>query len=220
MIELTGVNKTYNYGKPNAFHALKDINLKIESGEMVAVTGRSGAGKSTLMHVIGCIDSFESGEYSIAGKPVSGMGEKGLAKLRNERIGIVMQDFALIDQYTVLENVMVPLYFSDCRSGAMKRMAMDKIEMMGLKDQAKKNVKNLSGGQKQRVAIARALVNEPSFILADEPTGALDSKTAEDIMNVFLELNRKGATIIIITHDMKVADLCSRRIVIEDGRIV
>lgn len=220
MIEIKNLNKTYNYKKSNEFHALKDINLTIEDGEMVAIIGKSGAGKSTLMHIIGCIDFFESGEYLLNGRPVAGLSDSGLAKIRNKEIGIVMQDFALIEDYTILENVMVPLYFSDCGLNTMKVTAMDSIRKVGMGDIAKKSVKKLSGGQKQRVAIARALVNNPSVILADEPTGALDTETSADIMNVFKELNKESKTVVIITHDKEVAEKCDRIIEISDGRIV
>ena len=176
MIEIRDLNKIYNKKKSNEFHALHDVTLTIDDGEMVAVMGRSGAGKSTLMHIIGCIDYFESGEYILDGVNVADMGQKGLAQLRNSKIGIVMQDFALIDDYTVLENVMVPLYFSKCKMNTMRATAMDCIRKVGMENQAKKPVSKLSGGQKQRVAIARAMVNNPSVLLADEPTGALDVK--------------------------------------------
>ena len=220
MIEINELNKIYNKNKPNEFHALHDVNVKVEDGEMVAIMGRSGAGKSTLMHIIGCIDYFESGEYILDGVNVSEMGQKGLAQLRNEKIGIVMQDFALIDDYTVLENVMVPLYFSKCKMNTMKATAMDCIRKVGMEEQAKKPVNKLSGGQKQRVAIARAIVNNPSVILADEPTGALDTKTTGEIMELFTELNKEGRTVLIITHDKDVAAKCMRTVVIEDGKII
>ena len=219
MIEIKDLNKIYNKKKSNEFHALHDVSLTIDDGEMVAIMGRSGAGKSTLMHIIGCIDYFESGEYILDGVNVADMGQKGLAQLRNSKIGIVMQDFALIDDYTVLENVMVPLYFSKCKMNTMRATAMDCIRKVGMENQAKKPVSKLSGGQKQRVAIARAMVNNPSVLLADEPTGALDTKTSEEIMELFTELNKEGRTIVIITHDKDVAAKCMRTVVIEDGRI-
>ena len=219
MIEIRDLNKIYNKKKSNEFHALHDVTLTIDDGEMVAVMGRSGAGKSTLMHIIGCIDYFESGEYILDGVNVADMGQKGLAQLRNSKIGIVMQDFALIDDYTVLENVMVPLYFSKCKMNTMRATAMDCIRKVGMEDQAKKPVSRLSGGQKQRTAIARAMVNNPSVLLADEPTGALDTKTSSEIMELFTELNKEGRTIVIITHDKDVALKCKRTVVIEDGRI-
>ena len=219
MIEIKDLNKIYNKKKSNEFHALHDVSLTIDDGEMVAIMGRSGAGKSTLMHIIGCIDYFESGEYILDGVNVADMGQKGLAQLRNSKIGIVMQDFALIDDYTVLENVMVPLYFSKCKMNTMRATAMDCIRKVGMEDQAKKPVSRLSGGQKQRTAIARAMVNNPSVLLADEPTGALDTKTSSEIMELFTDLNKEGRTIVIITHDKDVALKCKRTVVIEDGRI-
>lgn len=220
MIEIKGLNKTYNYKKSNAFQALKGIDLTVEDGEMLAIIGRSGAGKSTLMHIIGCIDGFESGEYNLNGNSVTGMRDSQLAKMRNQEIGIVMQDFALIEEDTVLNNVMAPLYFSDKAFRTMKTLAMDSIKNTGIEELAGKKVKKLSGGQKQRVAIARAMVTEPSILLADEPTGALDTVTTEEIMNLFLKLNEKGTTVIIITHDMDIASKCKRIVEISDGKIV
>ncbi|MBD5136790.1 MAG: ABC transporter ATP-binding protein [Lachnospiraceae bacterium] len=219
MLELKNLNKTYNYKKSNAFQALKDINLKIDDGEMAAIMGVSGAGKSTLMHIIGCIDDFESGEYLLDGENVGVMPEYKKSVLRNSKIGIVMQDFALIEDYTVLENVEIPLYFGK-RCKNKKQKAMDALKKTGIDGLAKKYVNKLSGGQKQRVAIARAIVNEPSVILADEPTGALDSRTSDEIMEVFKELNGIGNTIIVITHEKGVADKCKRIITISDGQIV
>lgn len=220
MIEIKGLNKTYNYKKSNAFQALKGIDLTVEDGEMLAIIGRSGAGKSTLMHIIGCIDGFESGEYNLNGNSVTGMRDSQLAKMRNQEIGIVMQDFALIEEDTVLNNVMAPLYFSDKAFRTMKTLAMDSIKNTGIEELAGKKVKKLSGGQKQRVAIARAMVTEPSILLADEPTGALDTVTTEEIMNLFLKLNENGTTVIIITHDMDIASKCKRIVEISDGKIV
>ena len=219
MIEIRNLSKTYNYKKDNAFLALSDINLKINDGEFVAIIGKSGAGKSTLMHIIGCIDKFEKGEYLIDGANMSGLSESEKAEIRNNTVGIVMQDFALIEDYTVFENVEVPLLFSKkCKD--KKKKVLDAIRLIGIEDLLNKPVNKLSGGQKQRVAIARAIVNEPRIILADEPTGALDSKTSLEIMEIFKKLNDAGKTVIIITHDKGVADKCKRIIEVSDGKIV
>lgn len=220
MIEIKNINKTYNKGKVNAFHALKDVSLTIEDGEMVAIIGKSGAGKSTLMHIIGCIDDFESGTYILNGDDISSIKEGKRAKIRNKDIGIVMQDFALVEDYTAIENVMIPLYFTKGKLlESKKSIARKALEKVGIGELASKRVNKLSGGQKQRVAIARAIVNNPSILLADEPTGALDVKTSAEIMGVFRELNEQGITVIIITHDMEVADACERVIEISDGRV-
>lgn len=219
MIEIKDLHKTYNYKKSNAYEALKGISIKVEDGELVAIVGKSGAGKSTLMHVIGCIDNFESGSYQIDGTEVSGMSEREKAHMRNEKVGIVMQDFALVDDYTAQENVMVPIHFSKNKKNGKYR-AYEALKSVGMEEYNKKQVKKLSGGQKQRVAIARAIVNNPSILLADEPTGALDTVTSDEIMQVFEGLNKAGKTVIIITHDKEIAARCSRVIEISDGKIL
>ena len=221
MINIENLTKTYNYKKSNAFTALKEVSLKIDDGEMVAIIGKSGAGKSTLLHIIGCIDTFESGTYTIDETNVHKLSDKQLANIRNEKVGIVMQDFALVEEYTVLENVRIPLYFSHSKKSAKpKALALSALKRVGIVELANKPVNKLSGGQKQRVAIARAIVNDPSFILADEPTGALDTKTSAEIMELFKSLNDEGKTVIIITHDPTVAEACKRKIEISDGQIV
>ncbi len=219
MIQIQSLSKTYNYKKPNAFKALDNISLEIKDGELVAIIGRSGAGKSTLLHIIGCIDTFEEGSYKIDGEDIHNIGDKKLAVIRNQKVGIVMQDFALIEDYNVLENVKLPLYFAHKKSKGAEKAAREALEKVGISDLAQKSVNKLSGGQKQRVAIARAIVNDPSFILADEPTGALDTKTSSEIMALFKKLNSDGKTVIIITHDLSIADQCKRKIEISDGRI-
>ncbi len=221
MIQLKEVNKIYNYKKENEFQALYDINLDIEAKDMVAIMGRSGAGKSTLLHILGFVDSFESGEYYLDGELVKNLGEAKRAKIRNSKFGIIMQDFALVDTFTVIENVFMPLDFSGKKISPKKKkmLVAEALKSVGIEDQAYKKVSKLSGGQKQRVAIARAIVNNPSIVLADEPTGSLDSKTAEDIMGVFKGLNETGKTIIIITHDENVAKKCKKIITLSDGRI-
>jgi putative ABC transport system ATP-binding protein len=222
MIEIDNIYKIYNKGKVNEFTALKGVSLRISEGEMVAVIGKSGAGKSTLMHIIGCIDDFEQGKYYFNGQDVSKLNEKKRAIIRNRDIGIVLQDFALMENYTVIENVLMPLFFSKDAGNRRVReeKAKDILSQLEMDEIMDKKVNKLSGGQKQRVAIARAMINNPKVLLADEPTGALDVKTSLEIMNVFKQLNAKGTTVIIITHDMEVANECNRVIEICDGNIV
>ena len=220
MIKIENLTKTYNYKKSHAFTALTDVSLTVEDGEMLAIIGKSGAGKSTLLHIIGCIDTFEKGTYTLDDISVHKLSDKKLAQIRNQKVGIVMQDFALVEEYTVLENVKIPLYFAKKRKGSVNTLALDALEKVGMKELAKKPVNKLSGGQKQRVAIARAIVNNPSFILADEPTGALDTKTSAEIMALFKSLNDEGKTVMIITHDPTVAGSCQRQIEISDGKII
>ncbi len=218
MIKMENVSKVYHKGRDNEFYALRDVDLTITDGEFVSIIGKSGAGKSTLMHLIGCIDSFEMGKYELNGMDISKIRGSRKAAIRNAEIGIVMQDFALVDEYTVEENVMIPLYFSKDRHNRKERVAKA-LELVNIADLSKKTVSKLSGGQKQRVAIARALVNEPKIILADEPTGALDSQTGREIIDVLQTLNSMGKTVIIITHDMEIANRAGRIIQISDGKV-
>ena len=220
MVKLKNIVKIYNPNKQNEFEALHKVSATIKDGEMVAVIGKSGAGKSTLLHILACIDSYQDGEYTIDGTLVKDLSEREYAKIRNEKIGMVMQDFALVEDFTALENVMIPLNFSRRKVSGKKEKALAALRSVGIEDLAKKPCNKLSGGQKQRVAIARAIVNEPSMILADEPTGALDSKTSAEIMELFKSLNEQGRTVIIVTHDPKVAEQCERVIEISDGKIV
>lgn len=220
MIEISNVTKTYNPKKSNEFTALKNISLVINDGEMAAIIGKSGAGKSTLLHILACIDSYQSGEYRLGGTLVKKLSEKKSAQIRNEKIGMVMQDFALVEDFSALENVLLPLNFARRKKPNRREKAMNALKSVGIEEFAKKPVNKLSGGQKQRVAIARAIVNEPSLILADEPTGALDTKTSAEIMAVFKKLNESGKTVVIVTHDLKIAEQCSRIIEISDGKIV
>lgn len=220
MIELKNIKKVYNYGKSNEFEALRNINFSIDDGELVAIIGKSGAGKSTLLHILACIDSYEEGEYFIDNMLVKNLDEKKSAEIRNSKIGMIMQDFALIDDFSCIENVLLPLDFSKKKKANKAYLAMQALKSVGMSDIAKKSVNKLSGGQKQRVAIARAVVNDPSIILADEPTGALDTKTSAEIMQIFHDLNGKGRTVIIVTHDMEIANQCDRIIEISDGKII
>mgnify|MGYP004731378565 FL=1 len=220
MLKLENVQKTYNKGKTNEFEALKGIDFKVDDGELVAIIGKSGAGKSTLLHILSCIDSYEDGKYYIDDTLVKNFSEKKLAEIRNKKIGIVMQDFALVDDFSCIENVMLPLDFASKKVTNKKEKAMTALKSVGMESMNKKPVNKLSGGQKQRVAIARAIVNEPSIILADEPTGALDTKTSAEIMELFHSLNNEGKTIIIVTHDLEIAKQCNRIIEISDGKII
>ena len=220
MISLINIVKIYNQKKSNEFEALHGISCEINDGELVAVIGKSGAGKSTLLHILACIDSYQKGEYTIDGTLVKNLSERQYAKIRNEKIGLVMQDFALVEDFTALENVMIPLNFSKKKTKNKKEKALSALRSVGIEELAKKPCSKLSGGQKQRVAIARAIVNEPSMIRADEPTGALDTKTSGEIMELFKSLHEQGRTVVIVTHDPKVAEQCKRVIEISDGVIV
>lgn len=220
MINLSNIIKIYNPQKNNKFEALHGISCTINDGELVAIIGKSGAGKSTLLHILACIDNYQSGEYKIDDTLIKNLSEKQYAKIRNEKIGMVMQDFALVEDFTAIENVLIPLSFSKKKVSNKKQKAHDALKLVGIDELANKPCNKLSGGQKQRVAIARAIVNEPSVILADEPTGALDSKTSEEVLNLFKELNKQGRTVIIVTHDLKVAQQCNRIIEISDGKII
>lgn len=217
MIELQNVTKIYNPKKHNQFRALNKISLVINDGEFCAIIGKSGSGKSTLLHILGLLDTF-SGKYIFGKRNITKLKESASSKLRAAKIGFVKQDFALIEEYSALDNVMLPLY--PIRARDKKKKALKAIAKLGISHLAAKEVSQLSGGEKQRVAIARAIVNDPKIILADEPTGALDSKTAAEIMNVFRSLNSEGKTVIIVTHDLSIAKQCGRIIEISDGEIV
>lgn len=221
MIQLEGISKIYNRGKENEFYALKNVNLQIEDGEMVAIVGKSGAGKSTLMHIIGCIDDYEEGRYLLDEHDVGKFKDKEKSLIRNRWIGIVLQDFALLERYSVLENVLLPYNFSSEKTGGreQKKRAMELLKEMSMEHLGRQKINKLSGGQKQRVAIARAMITDPKILLADEPTAALDEKTSHEIMDVMKALNHKGVTVVIITHDMTVAKQCKRIIKIKDGQI-
>lgn len=220
LISLSNVSYTYNKGKPNAVTALKNVSLSVEKGEFVAVTGVSGSGKSTLLHILSGLIKPEEGQYSFAGQDVCRLTEKGLATLRNNYFGYVLQNFGLIKDRTALENVCLPLMFSKLRWKDIEPRGLNCLERMGVIKLSGKLVREMSGGQCQRIAIARALVNNPQLILADEPTGALDTKNSEQFMDLMQEINHSGVTIIMVTHDMTLAEKCLRKIKIADGCII
>jgi len=222
MIRLENINKIYKVGGED-FYALKDVSLEIKDGEFISVCGASGSGKTTLLNIIGCLDDASSGGYSLIDEKgstdVFKLSDSKKARLRNEYFGFVLQDFALINAQTVIYNVILPLLYSKVSYGKIKTMAMDALKSVGLEDQAKKKANQLSGGQRQRVAIARALVNSPSVILADEPTGQLDSTTGIQIMEMLKDINSKGTTVIVVTHDTNIAAMADRIITMADGTL-
>ncbi len=218
MIDLKDISRVYQVGYSKVY-ALDNVSLHIDDGEFVSVVGPSGSGKSTLMNIIGCLDIADSGTYMLDGIPIEDYTDKELAKVRNHRIGFVFQDFDLINQLTAEENVELPLIYQGMGRNDRKERVSEALRSVNLDKRAKHLPSELSGGQQQRVAIARAIVTRPSLILADEPTGNLDSKTTEEIMSVFHELHEQGNTIILITHDDGVARQASRMIHILDGRL-
>ncbi len=219
MISLKDITKTYHLESLEV-PVLKGINLSIEEGEYVAIMGASGSGKSTLMNIIGCLDRPSSGQYFLAGQDLTTLDDDELAEIRNQYIGFVFQQFNLLPKLTSLSNVMLPMIYADVDKSQRIEQATDALVQVGLKDRIQNRPNQLSGGQQQRVAIARALVNHPALVLADEPTGALDSTTSEEIMNLLTELNQQGTTIAIVTHDANVAARTKRIIRMVDGVIV
>lgn len=217
-IDIRSINKTYIMGE-QSLHVLKDVDFSVKEGEFVAILGPSGSGKSTLMNVIGCMDHFDTGEYYLDGMSVHEMKGEELTRIRNEKIGFVFQNYHLMPAYTVLQNVIMPLLMRGIDHKTAQEMCMETIEMLGLKERITHKPNELSGGQKQRVAIARALVGQPSILLADEPSGALDSKMGKEVLKLFGKLNDMGNTIVMITHDLQVAKAAQRVVKIIDGQL-
>ena len=218
IIETKALTKTFG-SNGVAVHALRGVDLTVERGEFLALIGPSGSGKSTLMAILGCLDKPTSGSYEFDGERVEGLSNAELARIRNHKIGFVFQMYNLLPKASVLRNVELPMLYAGVRRKERRRRATELLETVGIPEKAKSLPAALSGGQCQRVAIARALANEPAMLLADEPTGALDSKTGHEVLEVFTELHRQGHTILIVTHDLSIAALASRQVEIHDGRI-
>ena len=219
MIEIKELNKSYSMGK-STLHVLKGINFKVAEGEMVAIMGSSGSGKSTLLNILGMLDVAEEGNYNLDGKLIKDLDETKAAIYRNKFLGFVFQSFNLISYKTALENVMLPLYYQKISRKERQKSAQKYLEDVGLGPWASHHPNELSGGQKQRVAIARALVSEPKVLLADEPTGALDTKTSYELMDLLQKINDAGKTLLIVTHELDIAKMCKRIVHLRDGVIV
>jgi putative ABC transport system ATP-binding protein len=219
LLSVSGLSKTYLVGQTRV-HALKGVSLEIEEGDFVAITGSSGSGKTTFMNLVGCLDVPTSGKYRLAGQDVSRLSSNKLAAIRNTKIGFVFQQFNLLPRASALENVELPMIYGSVRRKERKRRAWEALELVGLADRRHHRPAQLSGGQQQRVAIARALVNQPLVLLADEPTGALDSHTSDEIMNALLDLNRRGLTIVVVTHEPHFAAYAHRAVHFKDGEVI
>ena len=219
MIKLEGLHKSYKIGN-SSLHVLKGINLNIEEGELIAIMGSSGSGKSTLLNIIGMLDLLDNGTYTLDNVEIKNLNETKAAKYRNQFLGFVFQSFNLINYKNAVENVSLPLYYQGIGRQERQKKAMKYLENFGLGDWSNHLPSELSGGQKQRVAIARAMVTEPKVLLADEPTGALDSKTSQEVMNLIQEINNDGKTILVVTHEEDIAKMCKRIVRLKDGIIV
>lgn len=219
MIEVIDIVKIYKTGEIR-FKALNEINLKIDKGEFTSIMGPSGSGKSTFMNILGCLDRFDGGRYTLNGKEISDLGDNDLAYIRNKEIGFVFQSFNLLPRMSILENVELPMAYAGVSKSERRDRALSALEKVGLIDRIKHRPNEISGGQKQRVAIARAIVNSPAVIMADEPTGNLDSKSSEDIIRIFQTLNDEGATILMVTHEPEIAQYTKRIVRFKDGEII
>lgn len=219
VIELKNVGKTYSAGKDEEVKALSGVDLKIEQGEFICIFGVSGSGKSTLLHLIGAMDTPTEGSVEYDGKNIAKLSDKEQARFRNENIGFLFQDYALIPYRSVEDNLKIPLYFSKFKASEFKEIINKKLEEVGMSQYLRRKVSSLSGGQKQKVALARALTCNPSVILCDEPTGALDSKSSEEILNLLLNIKKNGTTVIVVTHNMMFEDYSDRNIYIKDGQL-
>lgn len=219
IIKLRNICKEYGEGN-GITKALKNINIEIEYGEMIAILGKSGSGKSTLLNILSCIDAPNSGEYYLEDNKVNFKNNKETAEIRNSKIGLIFQNFNLISDLTVKENILLPVTYSKNKKNFSKEALINLLKNLEIDNLYNKRIDNLSGGEKQRVAIVRALINKPSIILADEPTGALDSENSKKVMNMFKQINERGYTVIIVTHDKEIAKSCKRNVIIENGMIV
>ncbi|WP_372917853.1 ABC transporter ATP-binding protein [Salegentibacter sp.] len=219
MIEIKDLHKSYKMGS-NSLHVLKGINFSVAEGELVSIMGSSGSGKSTLLNILGMLDEADSGSYTLDGVAIKNLNEKIAARYRNKFLGFIFQSFNLISYKNALDNVALPLYYQGIKRGERMDKAMSYLEKVGLADWAGHLPNELSGGQKQRVAIARALASDPKVLLADEPTGALDSKTSYDVMNLIQEINDEGRTILVVTHEQDIAAMTKRIVNLKDGRII
>lgn len=219
MIQIKDLNKVYRNGKLE-LQALFDIELEVKKGEFVSIMGASGSGKTTLLHILGCLDGSTEGTYILDGVNVSELDEKDYCKIRNQKIGFVFQAFNLLSKLTILENVELPMMYAGIKEKERKARALDALEKVGLGNRIKHKPNEISGGQKQRVAIARGLVNNPAILLADEPTGNLDSKSSKEIMSIFQQLNNEGVTIVMVTHEPEIAAYTKRKVVFRDGKII
>lgn len=218
IIQMNHIHKWYEIGG-SKLEVLKDVSLHVDAGEYLAVLGPSGSGKSTLMNILGCMDRFQEGEYLLTGQPVHKLKDAQLTRLRNQQIGFIFQKYHLIQKYNVLQNTMMPLLIRGMSRKAAAKISMEKLELLEMADRIHHKPYELSGGQQQRVAIARALVGQPKLLLADEPTGALDSATGREVLRLFGQLNEMGNTIVMITHDLKVSSYAKRVIKIVDGEL-
>ena len=219
MIKLENIHKSYKIGKTGSIHVLKGVNMDVSEGELVSIMGSSGSGKSTLLNILGILDSYDKGSYHLNGTLMANLSERKAAYYRNHFLGFIFQSFNLINFKTAVENVALPLYYQKVGRKKRNKLALEYLDKMGLKEWANHLPSEMSGGQKQRVAIARALISNPKVILADEPTGALDSKTSQEVMDLLKEINREGKTMIVVTHEHDIAEQTNRIIHLKDGRV-